>query len=288
MPFTSDVEIYYETAGDPSGEPLVLIEGFGGQLIGWHEEFCALLADAGFHLIRLDNRDVGLSQKFGGPEDVDGGYGLSDMADDVVRVLDALGLESAHVAGRSMGGMIAQTLAIEHPRRVRGLALFYSIPGRSPRYVLHGEHPERLTVQPRHGRDEVIAYAAAAHREARPDHPESEVAWARDRAAEAYDRCYAPDGMARQWAALMRAPERLERLRAVGAPTALVHGRDDPLLHWHASADMAEAIPGSELHVYPGMGHWLERHLWPDYVAAITRTASRYESALAAAGQDAG
>ncbi|MCW4385361.1 alpha/beta fold hydrolase [Salinibacterium sp. SYSU T00001] len=275
-----NVEIYYETMGEASGVPLVLLEGTGAQLIGWREEFCRMLVAQGFHVIRMDNRDVGLSQKFGGPEDIDGGYELSDMAEDVTRVLDDLGLASAHIAGRSMGGMMAQMLAIEHPERVRSLALLYSTPGKDRRWVLHGELPALQAVQPRISREEAIEFAALIERPTAPGPYAWDEAWTREAAATAYDRCYAPDGVPRQWAALMRAPERLERLRAVTAPTVLLHGREDPVLSWRASADMAEVIVGAELHVYPGMGHGLPRELWPEMVQAITRTALRGEKPL--------
>ena len=130
MPFcdAAGVEIYYETSGPADGAPLLLIEGFTAHLIGWHDEFCAKFIDRGLRVIRLDNRDVGLSQKMGGPQDLDAGYTLSDMARDAVGVLDALGLASAHVVGQSMGGMIAQVLAVEHCARVRSLSLFYTAP----------------------------------------------------------------------------------------------------------------------------------------------------------------
>ncbi|WP_165367380.1 alpha/beta fold hydrolase, partial [Phytoactinopolyspora endophytica] len=139
MPYADvdGVRIYYEVFGDQADPVLVLISGGGAQMISWDDEFVSLLTDQGLSVVRFDNRDTGFSQRFGGEEDIDGGYDLSDMADDILRVLDHLGVTSAHLAGHSMGGMMAQMVAIKHPQRVRSLGLFSTIPGRDRRYILH-------------------------------------------------------------------------------------------------------------------------------------------------------
>ncbi|MFC7619473.1 alpha/beta fold hydrolase [Microlunatus sp. GCM10028923] len=279
MPYanTDGIELYYEEAGDPDDPVLVLISGGGAQLISWPEELVARLVGEGLRVVRFDNRDTGRSQRFGGPEDVDGGYQLADLAGDVVRVLDRLGVEAAHLVGHSMGGMMAQVVALDQPRRVRSLGLLSTLPGRDPRYVLRGERPELLSPPPpRYSRDEVVA-AAREYARSAPGRYDPQVEWHAWAAGEAYDRGYAPDGFARQWAALLRAPERLERLRGVTVPTLVLHGRDDDVVHWSAAVDLAEAIEGSELQVHPGMGHLIPWELWPDIVAAIVRTTQRAE-----------
>ncbi|MGO2859556.1 MAG: alpha/beta fold hydrolase [Brevibacterium sp.] len=278
----ADGEIYYETYGDSDGCPLVLVEGGWTQLIGWAPDFVEQLVHAGFHVIAPDNRDTGLSTHFGGPEDLDGGYGLEDMAEDVAAVIDHAGLSSAHVAGRSMGGMIAQMLAIQHPKTVRSLGLFYSIPGRDKRYILHGDRAELFSPQKRISREELLTSALDAHRNFMPDGDAwGEAQWYEDETRRyvggAYDRHYSPDGAPRQWAALRRAPERLGNLREVLVPTTVIHGRDDHVLHWCAAIDIAEAMPNAELHIHPGMGHFFPPALIPSFVDSLLRTAQQAE-----------
>lgn len=274
---TDEIEIFYEVTGEPGNPVIMLIPGGGAQLIAWRPEFCELLVAQGFRVVRMDNRDVGLSARFGGPDDVDGGYTLSDMADDVLRVLDDLGATAGHLVGHSMGAMIAQTAVLDHPDRVRSLGLLSSIPGQDPRYILHGERPELLVPPQRYSREEAVAGMVAFVQSLPAGRYPEDVEWAGWAAGEAYDRGYFPDGYTRQWAALRRAPERLERLRDVRVPTLVVHGRSDDVLHWVASVDIAEAIPDSELHVHPDMGHNIPAELWPDIVAGIARTAHHGE-----------
>ena len=289
MPYAraDGVEIFYDEAGDAGDPAVVLIAGGGAQLIAWHDDLVALLVAEGLRVVRIDNRDTGFSQRFGGPEDLDGGYDLSDMGADVVRVLDALGVPAGHLVGHSMGAMIAQVVAIEQPDRVRSLGLLSSIPGRDPRYILHGDREELLRVPPRRTREEVVAAAADAFRPSGPQRYRRQEEWMRWAAGEAYDRGYAPEGYVRQWAALRRAPERLDRLRGVTVPTRVLHGRDDDVLHWCAAVDTAVAIPGSELQIHPDMGHLVPWELWPDVVAAVARTVRRGEE-LAVGGQGSG
>ena len=276
---TDGTQIYYEAVGEPADPVIVLVSGGGAQMISWRPEFMALLVAEGFRAVRFDNRDTGLSQRFGGPEDIDGGYGLSDMAGDVLRVLDHLGVASAHIVGHSMGGMIAQMAAIEHPDRVLSLGLLSTIPGRDPRYVLH-EAPV-MEVPQRYSREEVVAATAEYAQPVAGRRYQLDLDWLVWASGEAYDRGYAPDGFVRQWAALYRAPERLELLRAVTVPTLVLHGRDDDVLHWSSAVDIAEAIPGSELQVHPDMGHLIPRELWPTLIEGIVRTARRGEELAA-------
>jgi len=270
---TDDVEIYYEVTGDPADPVLVLIAGTGAQLVFWHPSLVDRLVAEGFRVVRLDNRDTGLSQRFGGPEDIDGGYQLLDLGEDVLRVLDDLGVASAHLVGHSMGGMIAQMIVIHHPERVRSLTLVSTIPGQSRRYVLHGE--AEIEVPQRYTADEVVGFEREGVAADSPGWYEHDADWYAEQARVGYERGYSPDGLVRQWSMLVRAPERLEALREVRVPTLLFHGRHDPVLHWHAALDIAEAISDAELQVHPGMGHLVPRALWPELVAGIVRTARR-------------
>ncbi|AYF98007.1 alpha/beta fold hydrolase [Protaetiibacter intestinalis] len=275
MPYAEadGIRLFYDVAGPEDGIPLVLLAGTGAQLIAWHEELVAAFVAAGFRVLRVDNRDTGLSTMTGGPRSVDGGYGLEDMGDDVVRVLDAAGIPAAFLLGQSMGGMIAQLAALRHPARVLGLGLVSTIPGRSPRWVLHGEHPELRRPQPRLPR-RLVVWGARFQRPPGSSFP-WDAAWHRWAAGAAYDRSYRPDGLARQWSALLRAPERLEALRGLRMPVVVMHGTADRVLSADAARDMAAAIPGAELLLVEGMGHELPREVWPDAVAAMERIAGR-------------
>ncbi|WP_285137367.1 alpha/beta fold hydrolase [Microbacterium sp. lyk4-40-TSB-66] len=278
MPHTPDHAIFYDTAGDAADPTVVLIAGGGAQLIAWHVDLVAALVGRGLHVVRMDNRDVGLSARFGGPDDIDGGYGLEEMGDDVIRVLDDLGVEAGHLVGHSMGGMMAQMVAIRHPARVRSLGLLSTIPGRDPRYILHDERPELMRQPVRYTREDVRAGAAGFAASTAGQRYPLDVEWNAWAAVEAFDRGYAPEGFSRQWSALLRAPERLDALRAVDVPALVFHGRDDDVLHWSAAVDMAEALTHAELQVHSGMGHYIVPELWPELVAGLTRTVAAGEA----------
>jgi len=267
------VDIYYDVTGDADDPVIVLLSGTGAQLVHWHPDLVTRFVGRGFRVVRIDNRDTGLSQRFGDPTDLDGHYGIEDMGDDVVRVLDHLGVRGAHLVGHSMGGMIAQMTVIRHPERVRSLGLLSTIPGQDPRYILHGEAV--IEQPPRFSRDEVIEFGAQGALGDSPGVYDPQLQWYRREAAEAYDRGYSPEGVVRQVSALIRAPERLELLRATTVPALVFHGRDDGTLHWCAAVDIAEAIAGSELQIHPGMGHLVPHELWPELVAGVVRTARR-------------
>lgn len=274
------IEVYYETDGDPGGRPLVLVHGGGAQLIGWHKEFVALLVDAGFFVVRPDNRDVGLSHQTGGPDDTVADYDLSDMADDVVALLDHLGIGRAHLTGMSMGGYIVQLVAIEHPERVAALGLMSTAPSSAPEFLIgrHGGGKPVTTVPEFLDREAYIEmFVRGQQRFQSPGFPFD----AKESAALGgcyYDRIYRPDGLVRQWNAMLRGPlERREKLRDVTAPTVVIHGRGDQSLHWRAALAFADLMPQAELHLYEEMGHDIPRELWPDFVQALARTAARAE-----------
>jgi pimeloyl-ACP methyl ester carboxylesterase len=276
---STGIAVYYETMGDPSGRPLVLIHGGGAQLIGWDERFCALLAESGFFVIRVDNRDVGLSQATGGAQDVAADYDLGDMALDVVGVLDALDIHHAHIAGMSMGGYIAQLLAIRHPERVLSLGLMSTSLSSSPEFLV-GEHSGQpvTTVPPVLDRDAYIAMFIGGQRHYQsPGFPFDEAASA-ELGGRYFDRAYTPTGLVRQWNALLAGPlERREDMAKVTVPTVVIHGRGDQSLHWSAALETARVMPHAEVHIYEEMGHDVPEQLWPEFVAALARTAQRTE-----------
>ena len=278
------IEICYDTSGSASGEPLLLIMGLGGQMTLWEDEFCRGLAERGHFVVRFDNRDVGLSTKLtaaGVPnllevmsrivagETVEAAYTLDDMADDAVGVLDALDLEAAHVVGASMGGMIAQALAIRHPARVRTLVSIMSSTGNPE---LPRARPEAMAVLMRERADDregSIAQAVAAQRVLCGTGFPFDEARVRERAGRAYDRSFYPEGITRQMAAVVASGNRRPALASLDVPTLVIHGDGDPLVPIEAGRDTAEAIPGAELLVIEGMGHNLPPELFPRLVSAI-------------------
>jgi len=289
-----DVEIAFQTFGDPSATPVLLIMGLATQMLGWPDEFCELLASRGHYVIRYDNRDVGLSTHFHDVEPPDlmalftgdapaPPYTLSDMAGDAAGLLDHLGLDSAHVVGASMGGMIAQALAIEHPERVRSLTSIMSTTGDRAVGAATQEAMGALMLPPVQTREQAQDRIVSAFRViGSPGYPLDEAAL-RERAGMAYDRGYDPAGVSRQLAAIVTTADRTERLRGLKVPTLVIHGADDPLVQVSGGRATAEAVPGSELDVIEGMGHDLPRDLWPRIVDRITALVERAETAGARA-----
>ena len=284
------LQIEYQTFGEPDDPPLLLVMGLGAQMILWHEEFCAALAERGHYVVRFDNRDAGMSTKLdhaGFPDvlgalsaaaqgrRVDAPYRLCDMADDAAGLLDALDLESAHVVGASMGGMIAQTLAIEHPGRVRTLTSIMSTTGDPS---LPQAKPEAMAVLLTPAPTERAAAIEHGVRLWRtigsPGFPfdENEV---RALAARAFDRGPSPAGVARQLVAIVASGSRRDALAAVRAPTLVIHGAADPLIPVEAGRATAAAVPGAELVEIDGMGHDLPRLLWPTFIDAIAKHAAQ-------------
>lgn len=279
------IEIAYETFGDPGGRPLLLVMGLATQMLAWHEEFCGALVDLGFHVVRYDNRDIGLSTHMhdAPPPDVmaalggdtsSASYTLDDLADDAVALLDHLGIDRAHVVGASMGGMIAQTVAIRHPARVASLTSIMSTP--SP--AIGSPTQEALAVlfaPPATSREEAVARARATYEViGSPGYP-LDTAWLETVSGEAYDRAYDPLGVARQLLAIHASGDRTPRLRDLAVPTLVVHGDADPLVQVAGGHATAEAVPDAELMVLEGMGHNLPRELWPTITSAIAKNADR-------------
>lgn len=285
----------YETIGSPDGVPLLLVMGFTAQLITWPDGFCDQLAEAGHFVIRFDNRDCGLSTKLDGVEvdlgavmaaGLGGGdmpevpYLLSDMAADAIGLLDHLGIDAAHVLGASMGGMIVQTMAIEHPRRLRSMISVMSMPGERGVGDPLPEAAAALFAPPPTDRDEYIeaslrtlVWQSKKHRDAERTKME---------AARSYDRAFYPQGAARQLAAIYASGSRAEALQAIDVPTLVIHGRDDTLISPSGGLRTAELIDGAHLLLLADMGHDLPEPLWPVIVSTVTghtRTADQLAAA---------
>jgi pimeloyl-ACP methyl ester carboxylesterase len=282
---SNGLELEYDTFGAPSDPALVLVMGVGAQMIAWEPDFCGLLADEGFHVVRFDNRDIGLStylEELGVPDLASlvagasqAPYQLADMADDVVGLLDALGIEKGHVVGASMGGMIAQQFAIDHPDRLLSLCSIMSTTGDPT--VGHSQ-PEALAALLRPAatsREQAIEQGAATSRVfGSPGFPRSEEEL-RAKAAASYDRAFHPAGAARQTAAIVASPDRTEGLRGVDVPTLVIHGEADQLIDQSGGKATAAAVPDAELLIISGMAHDLPRGAWPPIVEAIARNARR-------------
>ena len=281
------IELEYETFGDPARPPVLLIMGLGAQMISWDDDFVGLLVDRGHHVIRFDNRDVGLSSKIEGGADLSqaigvamaGGevgapYTLSDMAADAAGLLDALAIPAAHVVGASMGGMIAQTLAVEHPEKVLSLTSIMSSTGDLDVGQPTGEALERLLVRPPDDRDGYVEHSVATSKVIGSPGLVDE-ARVRDVAIRSFDRCYLPAGVGRQLLAILASGSRTERLRGIEAPTLVIHGTADPLVQPTGGRRTAEVIPGAELVEIEGMGHDLPRARWPQVVDAICALIAR-------------
>jgi pimeloyl-ACP methyl ester carboxylesterase len=277
------IEIEYETFGDPDGAPLLLVMGLGAQMLSWDEKFCSLLAGRGFHVIRYDNRDSGLSTKMESAGEPDllaafGGnpkpaYQLDDLADDAVGVLDALGIGAAHIVGASMGGFIAQLVAINHPDRVLSMTSIMSGPGGRDAVPPQPEGAEVLMTIPPPTREAQIQHGLWIRSVLTgPGDPFDDDA-ERKRVERAYDRSYYPVGTGRQLVAILAAEGRLERLSHVKAPTLVIHGIADVLVPIDNGRSVAAAVPGARLLEFEGMGHDLPVRVWPPVVDAIEELA---------------
>jgi pimeloyl-ACP methyl ester carboxylesterase len=284
MPFATNgsVEVFYETFGSPGDETLLLVNGLGSQCINYDVEFCQMFVDRGFFVIRYDNRDVGLSSKLddltpklsdvvtalrnGRAPDVP--YHLSDMATDAVAVLDALDVETAHVAGVSMGGMIVQQLAIDHPTRLRSMTSIMSTTGDRDVGQASPEAAALFYAPPGQDRATVIAQSQALQRLTSPTlFDPDRVA---RRVGDAFDRCFCPLGVARQLAAVIASGSRTQSLRGVDVPTLVIHGDADGLIDISGGVRTAQCIPGARFLAVAGMGHELAPRDWATIVEAIS------------------
>jgi pimeloyl-ACP methyl ester carboxylesterase len=286
-PVGPGIELCYQTFGDPKDEPLLLVMGLGGPMIWWDAELCRMLAERGFHVIRYDNRDTGRSTRVPGRvtrtamlrafagRDGRPPYTMSDLSDDAVGLLDHLGLRSAHVAGVSMGGMIAQTMAIEHPGRVRSLTSIMSTTGKRS---VGWQHPRLmpLLVAPRGpGREVYVERSALVWQLiGSPDYPpDPDVV--RARAGDTFDRGISNSGVLRQMLAVLSQPDRGPRLRSLRIPALVIHGMNDRMVHVSGGRATAAAIAGAELVLVAGMGHDLPPALFETFADGIRRTADR-------------
>jgi pimeloyl-ACP methyl ester carboxylesterase len=285
-PVGRDVELCYQTFGTPDDQPLLLVMGLGGPMTWWEPELCRLLVDRGFYVIRFDNRDCGRSSRMAGRvtratlvrafagQRVRAPYTLTDMADDAFGLLDHLGLESAHVCGVSMGGMIAQTMAIEHPARVRSLTSIMSTTGKRTVGWVHPSLFPNLLGQTA-GRQGYIDMSVRTWKLiGSPAYPSTEEHIRAD-AAETYDRGISGSGTLRQMMAILAQPNRASKLRALTVPTLVIHGLADRMVHVSGGRATAAAVPGAELLLIDGMGHDLPPALFETYADAIRRTANR-------------
>ena len=286
-PVSTGVELCYRTYGDPADEPMLLLMGLASPLNWWDPALCSMLARRGYFVITLDNRDVGRSTKVEGRVTrgmlvrasvgghVRAPYSMTDMARDAFGLLDQLGIERAHVVGVSMGGMIAQTMAIEEPARVRSLTSIMSTTGKR---TVGWQHPKLFPALLKPARPGRVAYAddsvAMWRLIGSPRYPRPEE-HTRQVADETFDRGLSRSGTLRQMLAVLTQPNRSDRLHGVRVPTTVIHGLADPMVHVSGGRATAAAVPGAELILVDGMGHDLPVDLFPMFVDAIDRTARR-------------
>jgi len=277
------IEIEFETFGDSTAPPLLLIGGLGSQLLSWDEEFCEQIQRRGFYVIRYDNRDAGLSTKMESAGDPDlmaalagnpnPAYQLRDLADDAAGLLDALGINAAHVVGVSMGGFIAQLVAINHPDRVLSLTSIMSGPGGTDAVPPEPEGADVLIRVPPPTREARIEHGVWIRRTLKGAGDPFDESVETSQVERAYDRSYYPAGTGRQLVAILAAESRLENLGRIKAPTLVIHGTDDVLIPVENGRRVAKAIPGAHLVEFEHMGHNLPKRVWPQVLDAIEELA---------------
>ncbi|HEX5894600.1 MAG TPA: alpha/beta hydrolase [Solirubrobacterales bacterium] len=287
------VTLCYETFGDPDDAPILLIMGLATQMIAWHEDFCGQLAERGFYVVRFDNRDIGRSTHFDFRPPTIGQmmrrrvgtdqYSLSDMAADSAGLLRELGISPAHVVGASMGGMIGQVLAAEHPDRVRSLTSLMSTTGSR----WHGQPAlsvyRYLLRPPPRDRDGYIERAAAVFGLVGSTGFDRDEQYIRERAGRAFDRGYDVRAGGRQLGAIIASGDRTRMLGKIKAPTLVIHGSVDKMIRPSGGRATAKAIPGARLMMIDGMGHDLPRGTWPLLLDAISEHARAADGARARA-----
>jgi pimeloyl-ACP methyl ester carboxylesterase len=280
------IDLCYQTFGDHADEALLLVMGLGGPMTWWDADFCRMLADRGFFVIRYDNRDTGRSTKVSGrinrrkiaasfmglkPQTP---YSMQDMADDGFALLDHLEVDTAHLVGISMGGMIVQTMALNQPKRVLSMTSIMSSTGRR---TVGWQDPSLLPLlmASRHSREDYIETSAKLWRMiGSPEYPDT-TETIRERAAETWDRGISRAGVMRQMGAILTQPDRSRALRSLRVPTLVIHGTHDKMVHVSGGRATSQAIPGSELLLIPGMGHDVPQDLHETFVEAIRRVADR-------------
>ena len=288
MAKTNGIELCYEIFGADDAEPMLLIMGLGAQMLLWDDEFCQQLAARGFRVIRFDNRDIGKSSKLTGGKPlkplellklrflkipVAAPYRLRDMAEDTVGLMDALGIKSAHLVGASMGGMIAQEIAISFPQRVRSLTSIMSTTGNPKVPPPTREAGAMLMAPPPTTKEEFLTRFAQTWKVLRVGSFPLDEAKDRERAERIFARGLNPAGVGRQLRAILASGSRKERLRAVKAPTLVIHGTVDPLVRPEGGKDTAASIPGAKLLMIDGMGHAIPIPMWPPIIDAIDKHA---------------
>jgi pimeloyl-ACP methyl ester carboxylesterase len=288
----NNIEIEYETIGDPTSKPLLLIAGLGSQLLAWSDEICENLAIIGFFVIKFDNRDVGLSTKFedaGIPDMMEISaaytrgekpnlpYTLEDMADDAVGILDTLKIDKAHICGASMGGMIAQIIAYRHPSRVQSLAVIMSttgnpeLPPSKPEILMQFFAPvpsEREAYIDEMVKRDSLIYGNFTYDEVQ----------GRDYRTKEYDRSYYPEGIARQMAAMAVPGNIKPKISVIQAPTIVIHGSEDPFNPIEAGKEIASTIPRAELLIIDGMAHSFPNEIIPRIVSVIVANSNKNSS----------
>ena len=286
------IELCYQELGDPEGEPLLMVMGLATQMIAWDEEFCAMLAERGHRVVRFDNRDIGRSTKIkaaGLPGKLDmlvgrgkPPYLLRDLAADTFGLMDHLEIDSAHLVGASMGGMIVQTAAIEQPERVRSITSIMSTTGSRrvghPSYRTFG----LLLGKPPREREAAIERVVKTFKTiGSPGYPFEEER-IRELAGRSFDRGHSPAGIARQLHAITASGDRTPGLRQLELPALVIHGKNDVLVNPSGGRATAKAIPGAKLRMIEGMGHDLPRALWPSFAEEIAANAARAPEATPA------
>ena len=272
MPYATngDCSIFYETFGSPDDPTLLMVNGLGSQCINYHEDWCQMFVAAGFHTIRFDNRDVGLSTHYtDAPLDDQGAaYRVGDMAADAIAVLDAVGVDRAHVMGLSMGGMIVQQLAIDHRDRLLSMVSVMSRTGEPEYGQSTPEALARLTGPAATDRESAIASHIEGQRIWGSPAFADETRWAAD-AGRAFDRCFDPAGVGRQFSAVQASGSRADALGNVTTPTLVLHGTADTLIDISGGRRTAELIPGSKFVALEGMGHDYPREFWQQWVNEV-------------------
>ena len=278
------IDICYEIFGDAKAEPMFLIMGLGAQMVLWDDAFCEQLAERGFRVIRFDNRDIGQSSKLTGGKKltpfellklrlfkipVAAPYKIYDMAVDTIALMDVLGIRSAHLVGASMGGMIAQEIAITFPERVRSLTSIMSTTGNPKVPPPTREAAAMLMAPPPKTREEYIARFQQTWKILRVGRFPEDEALDPARAARCFSRGLNPAGVGRQLRAILASGSRKARLAQVKAPTLVIHGTVDPLVRPEGGKDTAASIPGARLMMVEGMGHALPIRMWPQVIDAI-------------------